>query len=160
MVRLLVLILGLLAWAFVWPAAAEGVREPLTIQAGSGARHVFQVEVADDPGERAQGLMFRRSMAADHGMLFDFRTSAEVGFWMENTYLPLDLLFIRADGRIARISRGTPLSREVIPSGEPVLAVLELNAGTAARLGIRPGDLVRHRVFRNVQPAARSAARP
>lgn len=159
MLRLLALLIGLLS-AGPALAASGPVRERVVIETVSGAVHAFQAEIADDPAERAQGLMFRRSMAADHGMLFDFKVSAEVGFWMENTYLPLDILFIRANGRIARISRGVPLSREVVPSGEPVLAVLELNAGTAARLRIQPGDLVRHRLFRNVQSAPRPRPQP
>ncbi len=88
--------------------------------------------------DRARGLMFRRSMAADHGMLFDFERVEPVAMWMKNTYLPLDMLFLRADGTVARIAADTePLSTRTIPSGEPVLGVLELNAGTAARLGLR-----------------------
>ena len=92
--------------------------------------------------------MYRRTMAPDHGMLFDFEAVAPVAMWMKNTYLPLDMLFIRADGTIARIAADTePLSTKVIPSGEPVLSVLELNAGTAARLGIHAGDRVEHPLF-------------
>ncbi|MBE7244272.1 hypothetical protein MHIMP23_15190 [Methylobacterium hispanicum] len=99
--------------------------------------------------ERARGLMFRRSMAPNHGMLFDFERVEPVAMWMKNTYLPLDMLFIRADGTVARVAADTePLSTATILSGEPVLAVLELNAGTAARLGIRPGDRVDHPLFR------------
>jgi uncharacterized membrane protein (UPF0127 family) len=94
--------------------------------------------------------MFRRSMAPDRGMLFDFEQVAPVAMWMKNTYLPLDMLFIRADGTVARIAADTePLSTKVIPSGEPVLAVLELNAGTTARLGIRAGDRVEHGIFKS-----------
>jgi uncharacterized membrane protein (UPF0127 family) len=101
----------------------------------------------DDEG-RSRGLMFRRSMPADHGMLFDFEQVAPVAMWMKNTYLSLDMLFIRPDGTIARIAADTePQSTRVIPSGEPVLAVLELNAGTAARLGIKAGDWVKHPTF-------------
>ncbi len=97
----------------------------------------------------AQGLMFRRSMAPDRGMLFDFERTEPVAMWMKNTYLPLDMLFIRADGTVARIAADTePLSTRTITSGEPVLGVLELNAGTAARLGLHPGDKVEHPLFR------------
>jgi uncharacterized membrane protein (UPF0127 family) len=93
--------------------------------------------------------MYRRSMAADHGMLFDFERPAPATMWMKNTYLSLDMVFIRSDGSIARIAADTePLSTKVISSGEPVLAVLELNAGTAAKLGIRAGDRVEHPMFK------------
>ena len=140
----LVLALALLAR----PAFAEGPTEPLTIASRSG-RHAFQVEVMRDDAGRAQGLMFRRTMAPDRGMLFDFERMEPVTMWMKNTYLPLDMLFIRADGTVARIAADTePLSTRTIASGEPVLGVLELNAGTAARLGIHPGDKVEHPLFR------------
>ncbi|VUD70157.1 hypothetical protein MET9862_00720 [Methylobacterium symbioticum] len=111
--------------------------------------HRFSVEVMRTDADRSRGLMYRRSMAADHGMLFDFERTEPVSMWMKNTYLSLDMLFIRADGLIARIAAETePLSTAIIPSGEPVLAVLELNAGTAARLGLRTGDRVEHPLFR------------
>jgi uncharacterized membrane protein (UPF0127 family) len=123
--------------------------ETLSIVTQSGQKQTFRVEVARNDADRAQGLMFRRSMPADQGMLFDFARVEPVSMWMQNTYLPLDMLFIRPDGTIARIAANTePLSTRTIPSGEPVLAVLELNAGTAARLGIKPGDRVEHPVFR------------
>lgn len=129
-------------------AAAQTQTEPLTI-AAHGASHGFAVEVMRDDEARSRGLMFRRTMAADHGMLFDFEKVAPVAMWMKNTYLSLDMLFIRADGTIARIAADTePQSTRVIPSGEPVLAVLELNAGTAARLGIKAGDRVQHPLFK------------
>jgi uncharacterized membrane protein (UPF0127 family) len=127
---------------------AQGV-EPLSIVTRDGQRHNFQVEVARNDADRAQGLMFRRTMPADHGMLFDFGRVEPVAMWMQNTYLPLDMLFIRADGTIARIAANAePLSTRTIPSGEPVLAALELNGGTAARLGIKAGDRVEHPLFR------------
>jgi uncharacterized membrane protein (UPF0127 family) len=129
------------------PARAEGPMEPLTI-VSRGGRHAFEVEVMRDDAGRAQGLMFRRSMAPDRGMLFDFERSEPVTMWMKNTYLPLDMLFIRADGTVARIATDTePLSTRTIASGEPVLGVLELNAGTAARLGLHAGDRVEHPLF-------------
>ncbi len=128
--------------------AAQAATEPLGIVAKNG-RHAFQVEVMRDDAQRARGLMYRRSMAPDHGMLFDFERPAPVTMWMKNTYLPLDMVFIRSDGTIARIAADTePLSTKVIPSGEPVLAVLELNAGTAAKLGIRAGDRIEHPMFK------------
>jgi uncharacterized membrane protein (UPF0127 family) len=123
--------------------------EALSIATQGGQRQAFRVEVARNDADRAQGLMFRRSMPADQGMLFDFGRVEPVSMWMQNTYLPLDMLFIRADGSIARIAANTePLSTRTIPSGEPVLAVLELNAGTAARLGIKAGDRVEHPLFK------------
>jgi uncharacterized membrane protein (UPF0127 family) len=137
-----------------WMVLAAGVAlaqsfEPLTIVGKDGTRHSFQVEVARNEAERAQGLMYRRSMAADRGMLFDFGHVEQVAMWMQNTYLPLDMLFIRADGTIARIAANAePLSTRTIPSGEPVLGVLELNAGTASRMGIKPGDRVEHPMFK------------
>jgi len=123
--------------------------ETLSIAGQAGQKQAFKVEVARNDADRAQGLMFRRSMPADQGMLFDFARVEPVSMWMQNTYLPLDMLFIRADGTIARIAANTePLSTRTIPSGEPVLAVLELNAGTAAKLGIKPGDRVEHPLFK------------
>jgi uncharacterized protein len=122
--------------------------EPLTIVSGS-ARHAFQVEVMREEADRAQGLMYRRSLAPDRGMLFDFGRVEPVSMWMKNTYLSLDMLFIRPDGTIARIAADTePLSTRTISSGEPVNGVLELPAGTAARLGIKAGDRVEHPMFR------------
>ena len=122
--------------------------EPLTVVSGS-ARHAFQVEVMREEADRAQGLMYRRSLAPDRGMLFDFGRVEPVAMWMKNTYLSLDMLFIRPDGTIARIAADTePLSTRTISSGEPVNGVLELPAGTAARLGIKAGDRVEHPMFR------------
>ncbi len=112
------------------------------------ARHVFTIELANTPATRAQGLMYRRSMPEDHGMLFDFGRVEMVTMWMRNTYIPLDMLFIRPDGTIARIARNTePLSERQISSGEPVLGVLEINAGLSNRLGIDVGDRVEHGMF-------------
>ncbi len=129
-------------------AAAAQALEPLTIVSGAN-RHRFQVEVARTDAERAQGLMFRRSLAPDRGMLFDFKRVEPVSMWMQNTYISLDMLFIRPDGSIARIAERTePLSTRTIPSGEPVLAVLEVIGGTAERLGIKAGDRVEHPLFK------------
>jgi uncharacterized membrane protein (UPF0127 family) len=123
--------------------------EALSIVSAGGQRQTFQVEVARNEADRAQGLMFRRSMPANHGMLFDFGRVEPVAMWMQNTYLPLDMLFVRPDGTIARIAANTePLSTRTIPSGEPVLAVLELNAGTTGRLGIKAGDRIEHPLFK------------
>ena len=123
--------------------------EPLTIVTRAG-RHAFSVEVARNDADRAQGLMFRRSLAPDRGMLFDFGGGPPqpIAMWMKNTYIPLDMVFIRPNGTIARVAENAePLSTRVISSGEPVSAVLEVAGGTAARLGIRPGDTVEHPLF-------------
>jgi uncharacterized membrane protein (UPF0127 family) len=126
---------------------AAGPTEPLTIATQGGPRR-FAVEVMRDDASRARGLMFRRHMAPDHGMLFDFERVEPVTMWMKNTYLPLDMVFIRQDGTVARVAADTePLSTAIISSEGPVLAVLELNAGTAAKLGIKPGDKVDHPMF-------------
>jgi uncharacterized membrane protein (UPF0127 family) len=116
---------------------------PLVAETAAGARS-FTIEVADDSAERSAGLMFRETMADDHGMLFVFDATQPVGFWMKNTVMPLDLLFIGEDGRIEAIKQGEPQSEAVISPGVPVRFVLELKAGTAARDGIETGDLVKH----------------
>jgi uncharacterized protein len=141
---ILVTLVASLAAALV--AQAQGLT-PLVISTRTG-EHRFQVEFAATPEARSRGLMFRRSLPANQGMLFDFGRDEDVGMWMQNTYIPLDMLFIRADGRIARAERSTtPFSTDVIQAGEPVRAVLELNAGTARRIGLASGDVVRHAMF-------------
>ncbi|QLL61466.1 DUF192 domain-containing protein [Sinorhizobium mexicanum] len=115
-------------------------RDKLRLLTGTGA-HDLTVELAVDPGQREQGLMYRRQMAPDHGMLFDFGETRRVMMWMKNTYLPLDMLFVARDGTVRTIhENAVPLSEAIIDSGEPVAFVLELNAGTVKRLGIEPGD--------------------
>ncbi len=127
--------------------AAPVPTESLTIATKGGPRQ-FSVEVMRDDAGRSRGLMFRRHMAPDHGMLFDFERNEPVTMWMKNTYLPLDMVFIREDGTVARVAADTePLSTAIIPSNGPVLAVLELNAGTAAKLGIKAGDKIQHPMF-------------
>ncbi len=109
----------------------------------------FVVEVAATQISRARGLMFRRSLDPGAGMLFDYGYDKLVQFWMKDTYIPLDMLFIKSDGRISSIAhRAVPHSRTIIPSQGLVRAVLELNGGTAERLGIRAGDRVLHPIFR------------
>lgn len=131
-----------LALSIVGAQSQEPPTVPLTVETRSGT-HVFQVEVADEPQERSKGLMFRRQMEADSGMFFDFGVDREVSMWMKNTYLPLDMLFIEADGEILSIARRTtPLSEKTISSGGPVHYVLEINGGRAKELGIEPGDIV------------------
>ena len=139
----------LLVLLLTWSASAHAqLLQPLTIVTASG-RHTFEVELADNDASRAQGLMYRRSLTPDRGMLFDFKRVEPISMWMQNTYVSLDMLFIRPDGTIARVATNAePLSTRTIPSGEPVLAVLEVVAGTAARLGIKPGDKVEHPLFK------------
>jgi uncharacterized membrane protein (UPF0127 family) len=111
--------------------------------------HVFAVEIADTDAERAKGLMFRKKLPEGHGMLFDFGREQDVAMWMENTYIPLDMLFIQADGRVLNIAEDTvPLSTRIISSSGPVLAVLEVIAGTARKYGIAPGDRVAFPIFK------------
>ncbi len=122
---------------------------PLIVETDQGLHH-FTVQLANTDSERSIGLMYRREMATDHGMLFDMGTAQQAHFWMKNTYLPLDIIFIRTDGRISNIEQGVPmqLSPPVLSKGR-ILGVLELNAGTAVSLGIGPGDIVRHPIFGN-----------
>jgi|SRR5215469_9246932 len=130
------LVLPLIARA---PAAEQGTLE---IATKSGVR-VFSVELAVTDAEREKGLMFRKEVPDGYGMLFDFKKDQQVTMWMKNTYVSLDMIFIRNDGRIARIAESTePESERIIPSGAPVRAVLEVVAGTAKKLGIAPGDKV------------------
>jgi uncharacterized membrane protein (UPF0127 family) len=124
--------------------------EPLTIATGDDA-WLFTVEIADTADLRARGLMFRQRLPEDRGMLFDFGDPRPVSMWMKNTLIPLDMLFIRADGTIAYIAENTkPGSLETIGITEPVLAVLELAGGVTAKHGIRAGDKVYHRLFKDV----------
>ncbi len=122
--------------------------QTLEIASASGV-HSFAVEIADNDADRAKGLMYRKELPEGRGMLFDFHREQDVSFWMQNTYIPLDMIFIRGDGRIVRIAENTePLSTRLIPSGGPVLAVLEVIGGTARKLGIKPGDQVSHPIFK------------
>jgi hypothetical protein len=131
------------------PGGVTFERGALTIETARGQRHAFQIELALTPAQQAQGLMFRRALAPDAGMLFVNDGEREIAMWMRNTLIPLDMIFIRADGRIARIAERTvPHSLDTVASGGPALAVLEVAAGTADRLGLRPGDRVRHPAFR------------
>jgi uncharacterized membrane protein (UPF0127 family) len=128
-------------------AAAENL---LTIVSGE-RDHRFRVELAKTDEERAQGLMFRTELADDAGMLFDFGpTPRAVSMWMKNTLIPLDIAFIAEGGRIARIAAmTTPRSLTSIPSGEDVIAVLEVRGGRLGELGVKEGDVVRHPMFAN-----------
>ena len=122
--------------------------EPLVIETTGGKTLTFNAEIADDDAKRSHGMMFRRSMEEHEAMLFVWPAPYEAGMWMRNTYIPLDMLFIAADGRIVYIARETvPHSLDVISAGQKVRAVLEIRGGASARLGISEGDLVRHHVF-------------
>jgi uncharacterized membrane protein (UPF0127 family) len=132
-------------------AGAARAAELQTLEIASKAGvHVFAVELAATPEETSRGLMFRESLPEGQGMLFDFGRDQELSFWMKNTPLSLDMIFIRSDGRIHRIAQNTvPMSERLVPSAGPVRAVLEVVAGTARKLGIAPGDLVAHPIFRS-----------
>lgn len=115
----------------------------------SGNKYTFNVEIAEDGKQHAMGLMYRRTLAPDAGMLFDYHQSQRISMWMKNTFIPLDMLFIAADGRIVNIvERTIPHSETVISSHGKVKGVLEVNGGTVERLGIKPGDYVRHGIFK------------
>ena len=125
----------------------QGNLERLEIVTASGT-HEFSVEVMRGGPQRERGLMFRRFLPQERGMLFDFATEKPVTMWMKNTYLPLDMIFIGRSGKVVGLAENTePLSEKIIPSGVPAYGVLEVNAGTAARIGLRIGDSVRHPLF-------------
>ena len=127
--------------------AAQAQLERLEIVTATGA-HAFDVEVARTDGERARGLMFRRSLPQDHGMLFLFESERPIAMWMKNTYISLDMVFVSRNGRVTSIAHGAvPLSETVIPSGGPVYAVVELAGGAADAIGLSVGDRVRHPGF-------------
>ncbi len=129
------------------PAAAGMKLEPLEVVTHQGVRH-FTVEVAETPPQQQRGLMFRKHLGPARGMLFDFHTPQTVSFWMKNTFIPLDIIFIGADGRISAIAADAkPLSEDLIPSGGPILAVLELRGGRAGEIGAKVGDAVHERMF-------------
>ncbi len=134
--------------ALAGPAVARPLRiEGLDIATAKGPAH-FQVEIADTDTTRERGLMFRKSLAPNAGMLFDFVPPRMVSFWMKNTLIPLDMLFIAPDGRILSIARDAPpMSEQPIYSGGVTRGVLEIAGGRAAQLGIQPGDKVRQRIF-------------
>jgi uncharacterized protein len=148
---------GARLWMFVAAAvvlyaiAGHGARaasvQTLEIATKSGVQ-VFSVEMATTEQEKETGLMYRKELADGKGMLFDFSPAQEVSMWMKNTYIPLDMIFIRADGRILRIAENTePMSTKIIPSRGLAKGVLEVIAGTAKKYGIEPGDRVAHPLF-------------
>ena len=141
-----------LLWLLPLLAAASSRLDGAELQtleiASKNGVHTFAVELALTPDEQSRGLMYRRSLPEGQGMLFDFKRDQETSFWMKNTYIPLDMIFIRGDGRIHRIAENTePLSERMVPSNGPIRAVLEVIAGTTRKLGIAPGDRVAHPIF-------------
>lgn len=131
--------------ALMAPSLAGGGTAIVLTQSGN---HAFKVELAETADQRARGLMFREEMDADAGMLFDFKKSGPVQFWMKNTPLSLDMIFIRENGIVAKVTENTtPMSTKIVPSGEPIRYVLEVIAGTSARIGLKPGDRVLHAVI-------------
>ena len=144
----------LLAFALVAASAAAASALPTTtisVETPKGPT-TFKVEVANDHASQEKGLMFRKTMAGNAGMLFDFHTTVMTTFWMKNTILPLDIIFIRADGTISSIAgNAVPYSEAPIPSSEPIRAVLEINGGRAKALGIEPGDKVHAAIFGNAR---------
>jgi len=141
------LVLGLLTLASSSAARAQNL-DRLEILTASGA-HAYSVEIANTEQSRELGLMNRRFMPADRGMLFEFPKEEPVAFWMKNTFIPLDMIFIRHDGAVICVTANAePLSEATIPCDGPVDGVLELNGGVAASIGLRPGDKVRHPFFK------------
>jgi uncharacterized protein len=149
LVSMLVLLVTALSRSSGGAELQQFATSELTIISATG-QHRFKVELAETPAQMTQGLMFRTSLAPDAGMLFDYRQPTTATMWMRNTLIPLDMLFVDGRGRIVNIhQRAVPQSLDVIAASAPVRAVIELNGGTAARLGIQPGDRVVHPIFGN-----------
>ena len=139
--------LGLFASLGASPPARAASIQPLEIVTKTGVQ-VFSVEMATTEEEKTTGLMYRKELPDGKGMLFDFSPEQQVSMWMKNTFISLDMIFIRADGRILRIAESTePLSTKIISSGGLARGVLEVPAGTAQKYGIAPGDRVAHPLF-------------
>jgi uncharacterized protein len=137
----------LMLFALLSPATQAASFQTLEIVTKSGVQ-VFSVEMATSEQEKETGLMYRKELADGKGMLFDFSPEQQVSMWMKNTFIPLDMIFIRADGRILRIAENTePQSTKIISSGGLAKGVLEVIAGTAKKYGIAPGDRVAHPLF-------------
>ena len=131
-------------WALLaaLPTARAAGQDTIEIVTRTGV-HAFSVELATNAAERAVGLMNRKELPEGRGMLFDFHDDQPVQFWMHNTYIPLDMIFIAGDGRVVRVAENAkPMSDDLIPSGRPVRAVLEVIGGTARKFGIAPGDRI------------------
>ncbi len=145
--RWVVAVAAVAIFAFAGPGPQAASVQPLEIVTKNGVQ-VFSVEMATTEQEKETGLMYRKELADGKGMLFDFSPEQEVSMWMKNTYISLDMIFIRADGRILRIAENTePFSTKIIPSQGLAKGVLEVIAGTAKKYGIEPGDRVGHPLF-------------
>ncbi len=148
--RVVLLSTGLLA--FAGAARAELVtftKSKLVISTAKG-QFPFDIELALTPPQMAQGLMYRRTLAADAGMLFDYGDPQPIAMWMKNTFIPLDMIFVAKDGKVVDLhERAVPMSLDTIESKVPAKAVIEVNAGTIGRLGIQVGDIVHYTSFGN-----------
>lgn len=151
----LILLAGILCFVILGKGNRSGSPsgfETLVIQSKSG-QHTFRVEVARTMAEQEKGLMFRTEMAADQGMLFEMNNNTVTRFWMKNTLIPLDMLFLAADGTVRKIhANAVPKSLKAVSSGVPVQAVLEINGGKAKTLGLAVGDKVIHPYFKAAPP--------
>lgn len=142
---LVVIAIGAIAYYWVENQPIGGASESVAVIRSGGQAHRFNIEIADTPETRSRGLMFRQELAPDAGMLFDYRSEQMASFWMMNTYIPLDMLFIRANGEIVRVhANARPHDLTPVVSGEPVQFVLEIPGGRAAELGIVEGDGLEH----------------
>ena len=149
---------NLAAMTAISPSHAESAtlkQEPVTLMTSAGEVAIV-AEIARTPEQKTKGLMFRKSLDDRAGMLFPYDRAQEITMWMKNTYIPLDMVFIRGDGTVHRIEAMTePFSLATVASQGPVTAVLELNGGAAARLGLKAGDSVRHAVFTPLPPLSK-----
>ena len=151
-------LIHLLPFGAIWvplTSIAQGFatfnRSKLRVVTKSG-KHEFIVEIAVTDRQYSQGLMFRQSLAKNAGMLFDYKVPTSITMWMKNTFIPLDMIFIGNDGRVINVvQRAIPFSENVISSAGKARGVLEVNGGTASRLGIKPGDKILHRIFGNME---------
>ncbi|HEX4303135.1 MAG TPA: DUF192 domain-containing protein [Rhizomicrobium sp.] len=147
-IRVPILAFAVLIFSAADAAAAHGLPVETVVVATHGGPRSFTMEVAADDASRATGLMHRTHLAKDAGMLFDFGKPVMTAFWMKDTPLPLDMLFVRADGTISTVAaNAVPFSTAEISSAEPIRAVIEINGGLARTLGIAPGDRVRAPIF-------------
>ena len=143
--KILLLLSAIVATLFGPAPGRAAPAESLIVHAG-GSAYRFEIELATTPDQRERGLMYRKSLGANAGMLFMYPDEEPVAFWMKNTLIPLDMLFIKADGQIVHVARNAaPLDETPIASGQPVRAVLEINGGAADALGIKEGDTVEYK---------------
>ena len=145
--RRLLSLIPLVLFLLAAPALAAMEQGRVTIRTAGGAEHVFTVEIARSLAEQQRGLMFRESLAPEAGMLFPYDAPQPLAFWMKNTLIPLDMIFIGADGRILNIETAKPHDLTPVASHGEGTAVLEIQGGLSAKLGIRAGDLVVHPHF-------------